>query len=96
MLVNFRTKTKPRENEENIGRCRVCAFYSPLQEWFIILKVICIASLQCTKTIIKYPQTLTNEQEELLKKLQDSFGLESKPHESNFEGMFEKVKKWFS
>ena len=44
---------------------------------------------------IKYPKSLTSEQEELLQKLQESFGLESKPHESNFEGMFEKVKKWF-
>ncbi|WP_072680220.1 molecular chaperone DnaJ [Arcobacter sp. LA11] len=45
---------------------------------------------------IKYPKSLNNEQTELLEKLQDSFGVESKPHESNFEGMFEKVKKWFS
>ena len=45
---------------------------------------------------INYPKSLTSEQEELLEKLQESFGLESKPHESNFEGMFEKVKKWFS
>jgi molecular chaperone DnaJ len=35
------------------------------------------------------------EQRELLEKLQESFGIESKPHESIFEGMFEKVKKWF-
>ncbi len=45
---------------------------------------------------IKYPKSITSEQEELLQKLQDSFGVESKPHESNFEGMFEKVKNWFS
>ncbi|NVJ52612.1 MAG: molecular chaperone DnaJ [Campylobacteraceae bacterium] len=45
---------------------------------------------------INYPTSLTSEQEDLLEKLQDSFGVESKPHESNFEGMFEKVKKWFS
>lgn len=45
---------------------------------------------------IKYPKSLNSEQKELLEKLQESFGLESKPHESNFEGMFEKVKKWFS
>ena len=45
---------------------------------------------------IKYPKSLNTEQKELLEKLQESFGLESKPHESNFEGMFEKVKKWFS
>ncbi len=45
---------------------------------------------------INYPTSLNNEQKELLEKLQESFGLESKPHESNLEGMFEKVKKWFS
>ncbi len=45
---------------------------------------------------IKYPKSVNNEQKELLEKLQDTFGVESKPHESNFEGMFEKVKKWFS
>lgn len=45
---------------------------------------------------IKYPTDLTSEQRELLEKLQESFGIESKPHESSFEGMFEKVKKWFS
>jgi len=45
---------------------------------------------------INYPKVVNNEQKELLEKLQDSFGVESKPHESNFEGMFEKVKKWFS
>jgi len=45
---------------------------------------------------INYPESLNSEQEELLEKLQESFGVESKPHESNFESMFEKVKKWFS
>lgn len=45
---------------------------------------------------INYPNSLNTEQKELLEKLQESFGLESKPHESNLEGMFEKVKKWFS
>ncbi len=45
---------------------------------------------------INYPSSLNDEQKELLEKLQESFGLESKPHESNLEGMFEKVKKWFS
>jgi len=44
---------------------------------------------------ITYPKTLNNEQKELLEKLQESFGLESKPHESNFENMFDKVKGWF-
>ncbi|QDM01395.1 molecular chaperone DnaJ [Aliarcobacter butzleri] len=45
---------------------------------------------------IEYPKALNNEQKELLEKLQDSFGIESKPHETTFEGMFDKVKKWFS
>jgi molecular chaperone DnaJ len=45
---------------------------------------------------IKYPTSLNDEQEELLEKLQESFGIESKPHESTFESMFDKVKKWFS
>ncbi len=45
---------------------------------------------------IEYPKTLTNEQKELLEKLQESFGVESTPSELKFEGMFDKVKKWFS
>ena len=45
---------------------------------------------------IEYPKTLTNEQKELLEKLQESFGVESTPSEIKFEGMFDKVKKWFS
>lgn len=45
---------------------------------------------------IEYPKSLNSEQKELLEKLQDSFGIESKLHESTFEGMFDKVKKWFS
>ena len=38
---------------------------------------------------------LIAEQRELLEKLQMSFGIESKPHEDIFEGMFTKVKSWF-
>ncbi|UTJ05133.1 molecular chaperone DnaJ [Arcobacter roscoffensis] len=45
---------------------------------------------------IEYPKALTSEQKELLEKLQESFGVESKPHESSFENMFDKVKNWFS
>ncbi|XPV70304.1 MAG: molecular chaperone DnaJ [Halarcobacter sp.] len=45
---------------------------------------------------INYPKTLNEEQKELLEKLQESFGVESKPHEKSFESMFDKVKKWFS
>ncbi|MEA3521778.1 MAG: molecular chaperone DnaJ, partial [Campylobacterota bacterium] len=38
---------------------------------------------------------LNDEQRDLLAKLQESFGIESKPHESTFESAFEKVKGWF-
>ena len=44
---------------------------------------------------LAYPSSLTDEQRELLVKLQDSFGIESKPHESTFESAFDKVKGWF-
>ncbi|DAB31926.1 MAG TPA: molecular chaperone DnaJ [Sulfurospirillum sp. UBA11407] len=45
---------------------------------------------------IKYPKKLSKEQKELLNKLQESFGIESSPHESTFEGVFDKIKSWFS
>ncbi|MBD3840424.1 MAG: molecular chaperone DnaJ [Campylobacterales bacterium] len=44
---------------------------------------------------ILYPQSLNSEQRELLEKLQESFGIASKPHEDIFESMFDKVKSWF-
>jgi molecular chaperone DnaJ len=44
---------------------------------------------------IQYPKSLNFEQEELLEKLQESFGIESQPHEDIFSNMFSKVKKWF-
>ena len=44
---------------------------------------------------IVYPKNLNEEQEGLLRKLQESFGIESKPHESLFESAFEKIKGWF-
>ena len=44
---------------------------------------------------IKYPSTLNTEQKDLLEKLQESFGAQSKPHERNFDSMFDKVKNWF-
>ena len=44
---------------------------------------------------IVYPKHLNDEQKELLRKLQESFGVESKPHTSTFENAFEKVKGWF-
>jgi molecular chaperone DnaJ len=45
---------------------------------------------------IQYPKSMNNEQQLLLKKLQDSFGVISKPHENSFSGIFDKVKGWFS
>jgi len=45
---------------------------------------------------IQYPTSLNEEQKELLNKLNESFGLESKAHEDTFSGMFDKVKNWFS
>lgn len=45
---------------------------------------------------IQYPTSLTEEQKELLEKLQESFGVESAPHESILDSMVDKVKKWFS
>lgn len=44
---------------------------------------------------IQYPTSLSTEQEEMLNKLQESFGIESQPHEDIFSSMFSKVKKWF-
>ena len=43
---------------------------------------------------INYPKKLTSEQKELITKLQESFGLESKPHSSIFESTFKRIKKW--
>lgn len=45
---------------------------------------------------IEYPKSLNDEQKDLLEKLQESFGIDSTPHKEKFEGMFDKVKKWFS
>ena len=45
---------------------------------------------------IQYPTSVNSEQKELLEKLEQSFGIESKPHEDSFSGMFDKVKGWFS
>jgi len=44
---------------------------------------------------IVYPKKLNDEQKELLTKLQDSFGVESRPHSSKFDSMFSKVTEWF-
>jgi len=44
---------------------------------------------------ITYPKRLNDEQKELLAKLQDSFGIESKPHESVLDSAIDKMKSWF-
>ena len=45
---------------------------------------------------IVYPKKLNDEQKELLTKLGESFGYESTPNESKFDGVVDKVKGWFS
>jgi len=42
-----------------------------------------------------YPTKLNDEQKKMLNNLQESFGVESKPHTSTFEQAFGKVKDWF-
>ncbi|MEA2072222.1 MAG: molecular chaperone DnaJ [Campylobacterota bacterium] len=44
---------------------------------------------------IQYPSKLNDEQEELLSQLQDSFGIESKPHENVLASAIDKMKGWF-
>ena len=44
---------------------------------------------------IIYPNKLNDEQKELLTKLTESFGYESKAHENKFDGVLDKVKNWF-
>lgn len=44
---------------------------------------------------IQYPKKLNEEQRELLDKLQESFGIESKPHENVFDSVIDRVKNWF-
>jgi len=43
-----------------------------------------------------YPKKLNEEQKEIMLKLQESFGVESRPHTNSFEHAFSKVKGWFS
>ncbi len=43
-----------------------------------------------------YPKKLNDAQKRLLTELQESFGVESKPHTSSFDLAFSKVKGWFS
>ncbi len=44
---------------------------------------------------IQYPKKMNEEQLELLNKLQDSFGIESKPHEGVLDSVIDKMKSWF-
>jgi len=44
---------------------------------------------------LQYPKKLTTEQLELLDKLQESFGIESKPHENVLDSVIDKMKSWF-
>ncbi len=45
---------------------------------------------------IVYPKSVDDKQTKLLKDLQKSFGIHSKPYEANFKDMLKKAKKWFS
>lgn len=41
------------------------------------------------------PKKINDEQKELLEKLQESYGVESRPHKSTFDSAFDRVKSWF-
>ena len=41
------------------------------------------------------PKKINNEQKELLEKLQESYGVEGKPHKNSFDSAFSRVKNWF-
>ncbi|MDY0116943.1 MAG: molecular chaperone DnaJ [Sulfurimonadaceae bacterium] len=47
------------------------------------------------QVILNYPKSLNDTQKELLLKLQESFGIESKPHEGVLDSVIEKMKSWF-
>lgn len=47
------------------------------------------------QVILNYPKSLNDEQKELILKLQESFGIESKPHEGVLDSAIEKMKSWF-
>jgi len=44
---------------------------------------------------IVQPSKLTEEQKELIKQLESTFGVQSKHHEEKFSSVFEKIKGWF-
>ncbi len=41
------------------------------------------------------PKKINDEQKELLEKLQESYGVESRPHKNTFDDAFDRVKSWF-
>ncbi|SFZ97596.1 Chaperone protein DnaJ [hydrothermal vent metagenome] len=41
------------------------------------------------------PKKINDEQKELLEKLQESYGVESRPHKNTFDSAFDRVKSWF-
>ena len=41
------------------------------------------------------PKKINDEQKELLEKLQESYGVESRPHKSTFDSAFDRMKSWF-
>ena len=41
------------------------------------------------------PKKINEEQKELLEKLQESYGVESRPHKNTFDSAFGRVKSWF-
>ncbi len=45
---------------------------------------------------IRYPKKLSKEQKEMLMKLQEDFGIESKHKDDSLEGVFDKIKSWFN
>jgi molecular chaperone DnaJ len=44
---------------------------------------------------ITYPKSLDSKQKELIAELQESFGIESKPHEGLLDSAIDKMKSWF-
>ncbi len=44
---------------------------------------------------LTYPDKINSEQKELIQQLQESFGIESKPHEGVLDSAIDKMKSWF-
>ena len=44
---------------------------------------------------LTYPKKINDKQKELIRELQESFGIESKPHESVLDSAIDKMKGWF-